>query len=63
MIVVVLLGLPWSIMPFPICEFQSKYFTRILSEKTALPHCDQMMEEIEVRKLQLKQEDLDERCL
>jgi len=63
MIVVVHLGLNWSIIPFPIFEFQSKYFVRILSEKTVLPDCDQMMKEIEVRKRQLQEEDLDERYL
>ncbi|KAH7514131.1 hypothetical protein FEM48_Zijuj11G0056300 [Ziziphus jujuba var. spinosa] len=41
------IGLPWKVVPFPLFEFQSKWIAGLLSNRLALPHKEQMMEDVE----------------
>ncbi|KAL3497458.1 hypothetical protein ACH5RR_040190 [Cinchona calisaya] len=40
-------GLPWKVVPFPLCEFQSKWIAGILCGRISLPSPDQMMANVE----------------
>ncbi|GAB4834222.1 hypothetical protein Ancab_032487 [Ancistrocladus abbreviatus] len=40
-------GIPWKVVPFPLCEFQSKWIAGVLSGRIALPSQEKMMEDIE----------------
>ncbi|CAA6656190.1 unnamed protein product [Spirodela intermedia] len=39
-------GLPWKVVPFPLCELQSKWVAAALSGRVNLPDEDEMMEDI-----------------
>eukprot|EP00210_Caulerpa_lentillifera_P003739 g3572.t1 len=55
------IGLPWRIIPFPLCEFQSKYFAKILTGKCLLPDANEMINDILCRQNKLKELKLDDR--
>uniref|UniRef100_A0A7N0TKY3 Flavin-containing monooxygenase n=1 Tax=Kalanchoe fedtschenkoi TaxID=63787 RepID=A0A7N0TKY3_KALFE len=40
-------GLPWKVVPFPLCELQSKWIAGVLSGRISLPSQEEMMEDIE----------------
>ncbi|KAL9231111.1 hypothetical protein vseg_006374 [Gypsophila vaccaria] len=40
-------GLPWKVIPFILCELQSKWIAGILSGRISLPSKDKMMEDVE----------------
>ncbi|XVF51690.1 hypothetical protein PTKIN_Ptkin04bG0204900 [Pterospermum kingtungense] len=39
-------GIPWKIVPFPLCEFQSKWIAGALSGRITLPSQKEMMEDV-----------------
>ncbi|XP_028762534.1 flavin-containing monooxygenase FMO GS-OX-like 2 [Neltuma alba] len=39
-------GIPWKVLPFIICELQSKWIAGILSNRIALPSKEEMMEDV-----------------
>ncbi|KAI4315283.1 hypothetical protein L6164_028112 [Bauhinia variegata] len=39
-------GLPWKVVPFPLCEHQSKWIAGILSNRIALPSKEEMVEDV-----------------
>ncbi|KAJ0960230.1 hypothetical protein J5N97_001942 [Dioscorea zingiberensis] len=39
------IGLPWKVIPFPLCELQSKWVAGVLSGRVALPTQIEMMED------------------
>ncbi|KAL6979718.1 Flavin-containing monooxygenase FMO GS-OX5 [Sarracenia purpurea var. burkii] len=40
-------GLPWKVVPFPLCELQSNWIAGALSGRIALPSSDEMMADVE----------------
>ncbi|GAA0175438.1 oxygenase [Lithospermum erythrorhizon] len=40
-------GLPWKVIPFPLCELQSKWIASVLSGQVSLPSADDMMADVE----------------
>ncbi|KAH7862146.1 hypothetical protein Vadar_000721 [Vaccinium darrowii] len=40
-------GLPWKVVPFPLCELQSKWIAGVLSGRVSLPSSDEMMADVE----------------
>ncbi|KAH9777343.1 Flavin-containing monooxygenase FMO GS-OX-like 4 [Citrus sinensis] len=38
-------GLPWKVIPFPLCEYQSKWIAGVLSGQIVLPSQEEMMED------------------
>ncbi|KAG0490322.1 hypothetical protein HPP92_007185 [Vanilla planifolia] len=40
------IGLPWKIVPFPLCELQSKWVASVLSGRIALPTSEEMMDDV-----------------
>ncbi|KAH7687718.1 Flavin monooxygenase FMO protein [Dioscorea alata] len=40
------IGLPWKVVPFPLCELQSKWVAGVLSGRVTLPTQIEMMEDI-----------------
>ncbi|GMP95878.1 hypothetical protein CsSME_00044757 [Camellia sinensis var. sinensis] len=40
-------GLPWKVIPFPLCEIQSKWIAGVLSGRIALPSSGEMMADVE----------------
>ncbi|XP_050226428.1 flavin-containing monooxygenase FMO GS-OX-like 4 [Mercurialis annua] len=40
-------GLPWKVIPFPLCEFQSKWISGILSGRLVLPPQEEMTKDVE----------------
>nr|BAS32646.1 S-allyl-L-cysteine S-oxygenase [Allium sativum] len=40
-------GIPWKIVPFPLCELQSKWIAAVLSGRISLPTKKEMMEDVE----------------
>ncbi|KAF5207772.1 Flavin-containing monooxygenase fmo gs-ox-like [Thalictrum thalictroides] len=41
------IGLPWKVVPFPLCELQSKWVAGILSGRISLPSQEEMMSNVE----------------
>ncbi|KAL5728227.1 hypothetical protein ACHQM5_001339 [Ranunculus cassubicifolius] len=41
------IGLPWKVIPFPLCELQSKWVAGILSGQFTLPSQEEMMSDVE----------------
>ncbi|XXG75909.1 hypothetical protein AAC387_Pa08g0376 [Persea americana] len=41
------IGLPWKVIPFPLCEMQSKWVASVLSGRLALPSQEEMMMDVE----------------
>ncbi|XP_071723578.1 flavin-containing monooxygenase FMO GS-OX-like 4 [Rutidosis leptorrhynchoides] len=39
-------GLPWKVIPFPLCEYQSKWIAGVLSGRILLPSQERMMEDV-----------------
>ncbi|KAL5542626.1 hypothetical protein UlMin_010336 [Ulmus minor] len=39
-------GLPWKVVPFPMCELQSKWIAGLLSDRLILPSEEEMMEDV-----------------
>lgn len=39
-------GIPWKVVPFIMCELQSKWIAGILSNRIALPSKEEMMEDV-----------------
>ncbi|KAK6947601.1 Flavin monooxygenase-like, partial [Dillenia turbinata] len=39
-------GLPWKVIPFPLCEYQSKWIAGVLSGRILLPSKEKMMESV-----------------
>ncbi|KAL6004948.1 Flavin-containing monooxygenase FMO GS-OX5, partial [Asimina triloba] len=40
------IGLPWKVLPFPLCELQSKWVAGTLSGRLALPSKEEMLEDV-----------------
>lgn len=41
-------GLPWKVIPFPLCELQSKWIASLLSERIMLPSEEEMTEDVKM---------------
>ncbi|XP_062073400.1 flavin-containing monooxygenase FMO GS-OX-like 4 [Humulus lupulus] len=39
-------GLPWKVIPFPLCELQSKWIAGLLSDRIDLPSQEEMMDDV-----------------
>ncbi|KAM6587619.1 hypothetical protein CsatA_010224 [Cannabis sativa] len=39
-------GLPWKVIPFPLCELQSKWIAGLLSDRFDLPSQEEMMDDV-----------------
>ncbi|XP_058085022.1 flavin-containing monooxygenase FMO GS-OX-like 4 isoform X2 [Magnolia sinica] len=47
------IGLPWKVIPFPLCELQSKWVAGTLSGRVVLPSQEEMMEDVKAFYLKL----------
>ncbi|KAL0913059.1 hypothetical protein M5K25_016490 [Dendrobium thyrsiflorum] len=49
------IGIPWKVVPFPLCELQSKWVAGVLSGRIAVPTPEEMMEDVKAFYLEMEQ--------
>eukprot|EP00798_Chlamydomonas_sp_ICE-L_P014527 gene14527-20558_t len=55
------MGIPWKVVPFPMCEFQTKWIARLLSGRVELPSVEEMRTAIQAMEDKRAREGIPER--